>query len=161
MSDLTITTNFGCFPTVVPPVVDNAPRFVVPIWWRLRLSDAGERSCHMWSDNYQEHNGPPTNRLWDEDDVAAYVGFRSIDDLIARHPEFPSAVPLGMQGRRWRPGDIIEWIDHLCSECTVAPDQSDIAPKTQRATKKSSPAAEIPAFDISLISEKLKEVSRG
>ena len=161
MSDLTIITNFGSFPTVVPPLFDDAPRFVVPIWWRLRYSDACERSCRMWSDTYQEHNGPPTNRLWDEDDVAAYVGFRSIDELMARHPDFPTTVPLGMQGRRWRPADIIEWIDHLCSERAVTPTPAQTAPKTLRAPRKSSMPLEVPAFDMSLISEKLKEASRG
>lgn len=161
MSDLTITTSFGLFPRVVPPLVDNAPRFVVPMWSRLRLSDAGEQSSHMWSDTYQEHSGPPTNRLWDEDDLAAYVGFRSIDELMARHPDFPSAVPLGMQGRRWRPGDIIEWIDHLCSKRAVAPSQSVTTPKTRRATRASSEPVDIPAFDMSLISEQLREASRG
>jgi predicted DNA-binding transcriptional regulator AlpA len=115
----------------------------------------------MWNTSYQTHDGPSTNRLWEDEDIAAYVGFQSIDELIARHSDFPKPVPLGMQGRRWRPCDIFHWIDRLCSGDIDTTAPSTTASKTQPPTRKSNPPVEIPEFDTSLIAEQLREVSRG
>ncbi len=103
----------------------------------------------MWNSNYEPVPGPPTNRLWDEHDVAAFVGFRSIDELVARHPSFPATVPLAMQGRRWRPGDVVAWIDRLCAGAEEA------AQPTQAALTRT------PEFDVGSIAHLLREDRRG
>jgi predicted DNA-binding transcriptional regulator AlpA len=69
--------------------------------------------------------GPPQDRLWTEDDLSAYMGFRSVSELIARHPNFPSPVPLLMQGRRWRCADVIAWVNHLCDNPNAEPPVQD------------------------------------
>lgn len=45
--------------------------------------------------------GPPQDRLWTEDDLSAYTGFRSVSELIARHPNFPSPVICEVFATRW------------------------------------------------------------
>ncbi len=96
-----------------------------------------------------------------DDDVAAYVGFRSIDELIARHPDFPAPVPLGLQGRRWRPRDVIAWIDQL-----RAPTPRTATAPRRRSTsvtpaKAPSAVTHVPTFDPSTIAEQLEEARRG
>ena len=103
----------------------------------------------VWNSNYEPVPGPPVNRLWDEQDVAAFVGFRSIDELVARHPSFPATVPLAMQGRRWRPGDVVAWIDRLCA------DIEEPAQSTERVVTRT------PEFDVSAIADLLREDRRG
>jgi predicted DNA-binding transcriptional regulator AlpA len=115
----------------------------------------------MWSTTYQTHDGPPTNRLWEDEDIAAYVGFQSIEELIARHPDFPQPVPLVMQGRRWRPSDVTDWIDQLCNETLDAPAKAARPSTNRRPAKKSVRAPEIPAFNLAVIAEQLKEVNHG
>jgi predicted DNA-binding transcriptional regulator AlpA len=115
----------------------------------------------MWSTTYQTHDGPPSNRLWEDEDIAAYVGFQSIEELIARHPDFPQPVPLVMQGRRWRPSDVIDWIDRLCNETLDAPARAARPSTDRRPAKKSVRAPEIPAFNLAVIAEQLKEVNHG
>ena len=161
MCDPSGTRNFRCHPTNLPPVVEGAPRNDEQSWCPLRLTNAAARSSGMWNENYEANDGPPTNRLWGDDDVAAYVGFRSIDELIARHRDFPTPVPLGMQGRRWRASDVIAWIDQLC-----APTPSTVATPRQRSTsvmpaKAPSAVTHVPKFDPSVIAEQLKEASHG
>ena len=161
MCDPSGTRNFRCDPTNVPPVVEGAPWDEDQYWCPLRPAHGAARSSGMWDDSYQRHDGPPTDRLWADDDVAAYVGFRSIDELIARHPDFPAPVPLGMQGRRWRPSDVIAWIDQLClstPSTAAAPRQrsTDVVPP-----KAPSTVTHVPKFDPSIIAEQLKEASHG
>ena len=74
------------------------------------------------------------------------------DELIARHPRFPRPVPLGMQGRRWRPADVVAWIDELCG-----------APGTPSGPIAGTPgaagsiaASKVPAFDISILTSELQ-----
>jgi hypothetical protein len=57
--------------------------------------------------------------------------------LVRRHKDFPAPVPFGVQGLRWRPEDIIKWIDGLCSQPTCTATSGEIV------------AASIPEFDIS------------
>ena len=68
----------------------------------------------MNSETSSPETAPPTNRLWSKHDVASYLGVSSIEGLIGRHPEFPGPLPLNIHARRWRPQDIVEWIDKLC-----------------------------------------------
>jgi len=82
--------------------------------------------------------------LWDDDDIAAFTGFRSIDELIARHPDFPAPVPFQMRGRRWRPADIASWVDALCED-------GPVASSTKRSPLK--PLPPIPEFDITTVPE--------
>ena len=72
----------------------------------------------MLNSTHKAVQGPPANRLWDDDYLAALVGFQSIDELIARHPALPTPVPFPIQGRRWRPADFAAWIDALCPDST-------------------------------------------
>lgn len=69
----------------------------------------------MWDPTYSPAPAPPLGRLWDDDDIAAFTGFRSIDELVARNPAFPAALDLGMQGRRWHPQDVYDWVERLRS----------------------------------------------
>jgi len=69
----------------------------------------------MKRNDYTPRPGPPVNRLWTTDDLAAYSGFASVDELIARNPTFPPPQELKMQGRRWRPSDVIAWFEALSS----------------------------------------------
>ena len=86
--------------------------------------------------------GPPQDRLWTEEDLAVFLGFRSISELINRHSNFPTPVPLLMQGRRWRPSDVISWVNHLCDI------PGPTSPNEARA---------IPNFDITTINQLLEE----
>ncbi len=90
--------------------------------------------------------GPPQDRLWTEDDLSAYMGFRSVSELIARHPNFPSPVPLLMQGRRWRCADVIAWVNHLCDTPSVEPPVENNA---------------APEFDLTGIDQLLEEARNG
>ena len=110
------------------------------------------RSRYMWDTSYQPTPGPPSDRLWDDEDVAAYIGFRSIDELIARHPAFPRPVPLGMQGRRWRPADLVAWIDELCGAPGAPRGPVAGAPGAAGATG----ASKVPEFDISILTSELQ-----
>jgi predicted DNA-binding transcriptional regulator AlpA len=65
--------------------------------------------------------GPPQDRLWTEDDLSAFTGFRSVSKRIVRHPNFPSPVPLLMQVRRWRCSDVNAWVNHLCDSPSADP----------------------------------------
>lgn len=150
------TRIFRFHPTNLPPVVEGAPRNDEQYWCPLLLADGAARSSGIWNENYEANDGPPTNRLWWNDDDAAYVGFRPVDELFARHPDFPAPVPLGVQGRRWRPRDVIAWIDQLC-----APTPSTAATPRQRSTSvmpANAPSAvtHVPKFDPSIIAEQLK-----
>ena len=68
---------------------------------------------HMTDDNLHLCPGPPTNRLWTVDDVAAYLGIRGIDELIRRNPDFPEPLNLSVRGRRWLPSQIIGWTEAI------------------------------------------------
>jgi len=159
MNDPTGTRILRYHPTNLPPVVESAPRNDELYGCSLRPAHAAARSSSMWDDSYQRYDGPPTDRLWGDDDVAAYVGFRSIDELIARHPDFPRPVPLDMQGRRWRPRDVSDWIDRLCASTprtAAAPQQ-----KSNSVVKAPCVVRHVPEFDVAMITEQLKEASRG
>jgi hypothetical protein len=84
--------------------------------------------------------GPPQDRLWTEDDLALFFVFKSISELIERHPDFPAPLPLHMRGRRWRPTDVLTWANGL----------------SHSPNRKASQSA-IPAFDITSISDLLQE----
>lgn len=160
MYDPTSIMNFRYHATNLPPVIESAPWMEEQYCCRLPLARAATRSSSMWNDNYERHDGPPTNRLWGDEDVAAYVGFRSVDELIARHPDFPAPVPLGLQGRRWRPSDVIDWIDQLCASTPNSPKAPQ--QKSNRVVVKAPGAVRpVPAFDLAMIAEQLKEASRG
>ena len=161
MYDPTGAMNFRYHPTNLLPVIESAPWMEERYGCLLPLARAAARSSSMWNDNYQSHDGPPTNRLWGDEDVAAYVGFRSVDELIARHPGFPDPVPLDMQGRRWRPCDVIDWIDQLCAPTPSSPKAQH--QKSKRAVPVKAPVGvrPVPAFDPSVIAEQLKEAGRG
>ncbi len=140
-------------PTVGPSSAGEPPPILEQNLRQLPGSGKTGRSWCMWDASYQPTPGPPSDRLWDDEDVAAYIGFRSIDELIARHPRFPRPVPLGMQGRRWRPGDVVAWIDELCG-----------APGTPSGPIAGSPgaggsiaASKVPAFDISILTAELQK----
>jgi predicted DNA-binding transcriptional regulator AlpA len=81
----------------------------------------------MKRNDYTPWPCPPVNRLWTTDDLAAYSGFASVDELIARNPTFPPPLELKMQGRRWRPADVIAWFDALSSAVPAA-DVIDMPP---------------------------------
>ena len=68
---------------------------------------------HMTDDNQHPCPGPPTNRLWTIDDVAAYMGIRGVDELIRRNPDFPEPLNLSVRGRRWLPSQIIGWTEAI------------------------------------------------
>lgn len=55
--------------------------------------------------------GLSRDRLWTEADLAVLFGKRSIHEYLKRQGDFPSPVPLNMRGWRWRPMDVIAWID--------------------------------------------------
>ena len=84
--------------------------------------------------------GPPQDRLWTEDDLATYFVFKSVGELIERHPDFPAALPLRIRGRRWRPADVIAWSNALSASSSHRLKQT-----------------EIPVFDISTITDLLEE----
>ena len=84
--------------------------------------------------------GPPQDRLWTEDDLALFFVFKSVGELIERHPDFPPPLPLRIRSRRWRPCDVLTWANGL-------------APTPTHEGKR--PA--IPAFDISTITDLLEE----
>ena len=84
--------------------------------------------------------GPPQDRLWTEDDLALFFVFKSVGELIERHPDFPSPLPLRIRGRRWRPCDVLTWANSL----TLNPNHEGKRPT-------------IPAFDISTIANLLEE----
>jgi predicted DNA-binding transcriptional regulator AlpA len=86
--------------------------------------------------------GPSQDRLWTEDDLAVFLGFRSVSDLIGRHSDFPAPVPLLMHGRRWRPSDVVAWVNQLCDNPGATP---------------SSEGNDIPALDLTAINELLEE----
>ena len=161
MIDPTGTRIYRSHPTNLLPVVESAPRMEAPNWCPLPLARAAARSSSMWNDNYERHDGPPTNRLWGDDDVAAYVGFRSVDELIARHPDFPAPVPLGMQGRRWRPRDVSDWIDQLCAPTPSSPKTQRQKPDRVVPAKVQGTTTSVPAFDPAVIAAQLKEASHG
>jgi hypothetical protein len=104
----------------------------------------------MWDPTYVPHPGPPVSRLWDDDDIAAFTGFRSIDELIARHPDFPAPVPFQMHGRRWRPADIVRWVDALCEDPSAGAAAPAVS-STKRLPLK--PLPPIPDFDITTVPE--------
>ena len=153
--------DFSLSPTNLPPVVEGAPWNEERYWCPLPLARAAARSSSMWDDSYQRHDGPPTDRLWGDDDVAAYVGFRSVDELIARHPDFPAPVPLGMQGRRWRPSDVSNWIDQLCASTPSSPRAPQQKSSSVFPAKAPSTVTRVPAFDPAVIAVQLKEASHG
>jgi len=64
--------------------------------------------------------GPSTDHLWTKADIAQFVGFASVDEFIARHDTFPTPVPFRMHGFRWRPADVIGWVDSLCEAKSAA-----------------------------------------
>jgi len=88
--------------------------------------------------------GPSQDRLWTEDDLAVFLGFRSIGELISRHPDFPAPVPLLMHGRRWRPSDVVAWVNHLCDST---------------GPTSYSKGNTIPALDLTSIHELIEETS--
>lgn len=87
--------------------------------------------------------GPPQDRLWTENDLAQFLGFRSVGELINRHSDFPASVPLRLQGRRWRPSDVVAWVDHLCDGTTPTPTSAD----------------DIPVLDITSLTQLLEETN--
>jgi len=84
--------------------------------------------------------GPPQDRLWTEDDLALFFVFKSVGELIERHPDFPAPLPLRIRGRRWRPSDVLTWANGLSESHVHAGDRPII-----------------PAFDISTITDLLQE----
>jgi hypothetical protein len=84
--------------------------------------------------------GPSQDRLWTEDDLALFFVFKSVGELIGRHPDFPAPLPLRIRGRRWRLIDVLAWANGL----------------TVSSTHEGMQAA-IPAFDISTISDLLQD----
>jgi predicted DNA-binding transcriptional regulator AlpA len=88
------------------------------------------------------HPGPPQDRLWTEEDLAIFLGFRSIGELINRHSDFPRPVPLLMQGRRWRSSDVVSWVNHLCDNPGSTPASDETV---------------IPDIDINTINQLLEE----
>ena len=95
--------------------------------------------------------GPPQDRLWTEDDLAFFFGFRSVGELISRHPDFPNPVPLQMKGRRWRPIDVIAWVDNLC----------DDDGRGRITDGENLDLIEVPALEMDTITELLQEASNG
>jgi len=84
--------------------------------------------------------GPPQDRLWTEDDLALFFVFKSVGELIERHPDFPAPLPLRIRGRRWRFCDVLAWANGL----TQGPVPEGNQPP-------------VPAFDISTITDLLQE----
>lgn len=83
---------------------------------------------------------PPEGRLWAANDLVLYFGIKSVGELIKRHPDFPSPLPLRTRDRRWRPCDVIDWTNSLVSN-----------------TESAEMCTAIPEFDISTITDLLKE----
>jgi hypothetical protein len=69
----------------------------------------------MKRNDYTPWPDPPVNRLWTTDDLAAYIGFASIDEFVESHPTFPAPLDLDMHGRRWWPAAVIAWFEALSS----------------------------------------------
>ena len=155
------TTNQTNQPTSAPSLPTDEPRSDTNTWCSLRHVGNSGRWVFMWTDDYQTRCGPPTNRLWDDNDIAQYTGYRSIDELRARHPDFPRPVPLGMQGNRYRPTDVEAWINGLCSKAS-----SKAQRQSQDGEAKTKPPVlaiphDIPAFDPTVVSEALANVRHG
>ena len=110
----------------------------------------------MWDRTYSPAPAPPLGRLWDDDDVAAFTGFRSIDELIARNPAFPAPLDLGMQGRRWHPQDVYDWVESL----RTAPRATRGAETRAKGARLLPADLEIPELDLSAIPE-LTAQSKG
>ena len=83
---------------------------------------------------------PPEGRLWTASDLSLFFGVKSVGDLIKRHADFPSPLPLHTRDRRWRPCDVIAWTDRLASRSRLG-----------------EVTINIPEFDISSISDLLQE----
>lgn len=83
---------------------------------------------------------PPEGRLRTVNDLVLYFSVKTIGDLIKRHPDFPSPLPLRTRDRRWRPCDVITWTNNL----VVNPEIVEM-----RYT--------IPEFDVSTIADLLGE----
>jgi len=85
-------------------------------------------------------SGPPQDRLWTETDLANFFVFRSVDELIKRHPDFPPPLPLRIHGRRWCPAAVLAWVVQLGAQPAPSVESNSI-----------------PEFDITTISNLLEE----
>jgi predicted DNA-binding transcriptional regulator AlpA len=138
----------GFFPNWADPrmmnvdaFVGSSTRFCTQFMGReraqVRLADSIQVVSNTTSDIPAS---PPEGRLWTVNDLVLYFSVKTIGDLIKRHPDFPSPLPLRTRDRRWRPCDVIAWTNNL----VLNPENAEM-----RNT--------IPEFDISTIADLLRE----
>ena len=138
----------GFFPSWVDPRIRNidafrgsstrfCPQFMGPERARVNLADSIQVMSNATSDIPAS---PPEGRLWTVNDLVLYFSVKTVGDLIKRHPDFPSPLPLRTRDRRWRPCDVIAWTNNLVLNPEIAEMRNPI-----------------PEFDISTIADLLSE----
>lgn len=70
--------------------------------------------------DFQPLPAPPLGRNWTDDDVCAFHGYWSIEQLMALRG-FPKPIPYPFRGRRWRPLDHVAFRDQLVEQGQPAP----------------------------------------
>lgn len=124
----------------IDPLTIRSPLDAGPLRNRLvgpeRAPTFGDFIMTVVSNNNSDISlSPPEGRLWATSDLALYFGVKSVGELIKRHPDFPSPLPLRTRDRRWRSCDVIAWTNSLVT-----------SPVSNEGY------SEIPEFDITSIS---------
>lgn len=123
------------------PFKGGSDRFCTLLVGRQRAPQiVADKILIMRNTTNENPAGPPHDRLWTEDDLALFFVFKSVGELIERHPDFPAPLPLHIRGRRWRPADVIAWANDITQ--VHVPEGNQLA---------------IPPLDISTIADLLQE----